>query len=148
MEKYCEWVGNLKWYEFWKGIFRQPPNPVAGYRTDSSTGLGQIFASTAINALNSYYMEEYGVEPYSKESWKDLRDVWYMLQDDEYNINMVALVLLYKAKCNDVDLSNASIDEIQKVLKAYNGSGEWADKYSVVTLKYYEAFKKFNECGD
>ena len=147
MASYCEWLKDLKWYEFWKGIFRQPPSPVIGYKNESSTGLGQIFPSTAIQAINSYNAGKSGFTPYSEEDWRDLKEIWYKLQDDEYNIEMVALVLLYKAKCNKVDLSDASSNDIKKVLKGYNGSGDLADKYSVVALKYYEAFKEFNECG-
>lgn len=50
---------------------------------------------------------------------------------------MVARVLEYKMKSD-------SIKSIKETLKAYNGSGSWAEKYSEVTLLYYEAFKKYN----
>ena len=50
-----------------------------GIRGDSSTGLGQIFASTALDATG----EE--VTSTSKKS------MWNSLQNNEFNINMVAL---------------------------------------------------------
>ena len=140
LEDYVNWINNLKWYEMWKGIFRQPPQPVLGYRTDSSTGLGQIFARTAINAYN-----EEKHTSYDASDWKDLKKFWEYLQDDENNIEMVALVL--KNIKNQKELSGKTLKEIEKIMSSYNGEGDWAQKYGAVTIQYYQAFRKYNECG-
>ena len=127
-------------YEMEKEIYESggklfPPMPVIGYRTDSSTGLGQIFAKTAIEAINWYQ----GNTVYDYSNIKDREDMWYNLQNDLYNIEMVGMVLAYKREC--IKDNNYTVKDI---LKAYNGSGELAEKYSDVAMLYYNAFKQYN----
>lgn len=40
-----------------------------------------------------------------------------------------------------------SLEEIKEIMSLYNGTGIWAKKYGDVTMKYYEAFSEYNECG-
>ena len=66
-------------------------------REDCSTGLAQIFAGTAIKALNN--AKRRGLirleEEYETESWEDMCEVWYGLHyNDEYNLSCCALVIL------------------------------------------------------
>lgn len=68
------------------------------------------------------------------------------MQDDEYNIDTVALVLKHIMSNQQVG-ENMSLEEIEKVLSRYNGSGDWAKKYGSVTIQYYIAFKNYSECG-
>ncbi len=68
-----------------------------------------------------------------------------MAQDDEYNINTVALILAHIMNEKEMN-ENMSSDEIEEVLSEYNGTGELAVKYGKVTIQYYEAFKKYNTC--
>lgn len=38
---------------------------------------------------------------------------------------------------------------IIQAMKAYNGSNDDAERYRLVTMKYYEAFKNYNSsCGE
>ena len=120
------------------------PQAVLGYRRSSSTGLGQIHTSTAIDAINSYNERNskndnsYIGKIYDLDILEDREEIWYALQDDSYSIEMVALVLLYEKRNRGDEWT------IRNVLKAYNGSGELAEKYATVALQYYEAFKKYN----
>ena len=80
------------------------------------------------------------------ERYEMEKEMWYMLQDNDYNINTVAVVLLYKQ-----NLLGESAT-VRETMRAYNGSekSEWAQKYGDVTLEYYELFKQYNqakECG-
>lgn len=119
--------------------FSLPPVPPLVYRLDSSTGLGQIFAKTAIRALN--WRE--GRPVYDESSWKDLRTVWVRLKtDDVYNIETAALVLSHKRsllrEAGNPDPSPADI------MQAYNGTGELSVRYRNVALEYYLAFRAYN----
>lgn len=97
-------------------ILRGAPTPPVGFRLDSSTGLGQIFASTAIAATNWYY----GKKVYDSTNWKDLRTVWTSLNGNNvYNIDMVGRVLAYKR-------SSITKPTPKTIMQAYNGTGELA----------------------
>ena len=120
-----------------------PLTEVLAFRPDSSTGIGQIYPITAIEALNSYFKKTI----YNTDSWEDKREVWYALQDDYYNINMIALVLKYKEKITTDESKKYSV---RAIMAAYNGTGYWAERYGDVTLQYYLAFKAYNSrenCG-
>lgn len=67
-------------------------------KDDASTGLGQIFASTAIDARNSASATGLTDEPHiDPGDWHQVWNVWRSLHDDEYNISTVPLVLLRNA---------------------------------------------------
>ena len=119
----------LRFYNVVRGV----PVPPIVYRKDSSTGLGQIFASTAIDATNWYEKTNY-----DRNDKKDLEKFWNELQDEDYNIDMVGRVLAYKRST----LPEGA--DAKRIMKAYNGSGELAEKYSNVTWQYYKAFEEYN----
>jgi RHS repeat-associated protein len=127
----CEEYSNMPWYEKMTVI---PPIPPIYQREDSSTGLGQIFASTAIDALN--WQAKY--TKYDKSNWKTVWDIWSKLHyDNEYNVYMVGLVLAHKKYL--IQNNNP-----QLIMQRYNGTGDLAKKYGIVTQEYYNAFKKYN----
>lgn len=113
------------------------PQPVLGYRTDSSTGIGQIFAKTAISAINYCANKKL----YDVESKKDIRNIWNKLQEKDFNIDTIGAVLAYKKYL----LITQDAYSNYNLLKSYNGSGKWAEKYAAVTEKYAAAFKVYNE---
>ena len=134
----------LPWYI---QIIRGMPTPPILYRTDTSTGVGQIFAETAIEATNSWTKKN-GINSehrYDKTNWKDLEEFWLKLQyDDGYNIDMIGRVLDYK---RDLLIEGGFSDPTpRQIMQRYNGgdSNKYAIAYGKVTEKYYNAFKQFN----
>lgn len=117
------------------------PQAVLGYREDSSTGLGQAFADTTINAHNSQSDIKY-----DPDNWKDLQYFWNKLQDDAYSIEATAMILAYKKQALNRSLGREAT--IAEIMMAYNGSGDLAVKYMAVTSEYYKAFKEHNENCD
>ena len=74
------------------------PRPVAPafVRTDSSTGLCQIFAATAIKACN--YAISIGLiheRSYDQNNWHDLYEVWKKLHNDERNYGLYQIFEKY-----------------------------------------------------
>lgn len=109
--------------------------------SDSSTGLGQIYAKSAIRALNW----QSGLLLYNESDWKDREEIWLRLKyDNVYNIRMIGLLCRYNAAiaANDPLIENPGVRD---VLRLYNGSGPSAEKYEEVTYRYYLAFKQYNE---
>jgi RHS repeat-associated protein len=124
----------------WMRIFIPAPNVPIMMKSDSSTGLGQIFASTAIDALNWK-----GDRTYDADNWKDIGSVWVMLHDDDnYNIKMAGLVLARAAFNVDVEISSTKASDIKKILARYNGRGSAADNYGNYTYEYYMLFNRYN----
>ncbi|WP_026517784.1 hypothetical protein [Butyrivibrio sp. MC2021] len=111
-----------------------------GVKGDSSTGLGQIFAGTAIEAYNHFNPDS----KLSADNPEDIAKMWEQLQDPAYNIDMVAKVLSYKAWKNGYSVENMSPEEIQKMFRSYNGSGDLAERYGEVVMNYYKHFKEEN----
>lgn len=129
--------------EFYKSNnakFRQIPNTPIDIVDDSSTGVGQIFAATAIDAYNL----EYGTN-YNKLDWKDKELFWNKLQDDQYNVEMAAMVLKLKANDCGYNINNLSDEQRKLVLAGYNGSGDAALAYGVTVHDYYESFSEYNK---
>lgn len=52
---------------------------------------------------------------------------------------MIGMVLAYKRECIKGDDYT-----VKDILKAYNGSGQLAEKYSDVAILYYDAFRQYN----
>lgn len=138
---------NLDRYMNHKCLF--PPKPIFGYRNDSSTGPGQIFAETAIKAINSFE----GKKIYDKDSKTDMKYIWNRLHSEkEFNIDMVGAVLALKKK----ELQERAFKRQEEkyhtifdysrhnLLKVYNGFNDIAEKYATVTEKYYKAFEEYN----
>lgn len=116
-----------------------PPALPLVFRLDSSTGLCQIFADTAIRAINW----EAGAQVYDRENWRDLRAVWTRLRtDDAYNIEMAALVLAHKRSLLR-EGGNPS-PTAGDIMQAYNGTGEQSVRYRGAVCRYYLAFRSYN----
>lgn len=116
-----------------------PPLPPLVYRLDSSTGLGQIFADTAIQAINW----QTGQALYDSGDWHDIRAVWSRLRrDDIYNIHMVALVLSHKRSILQTAGSEGE-PSAADIMQAYNGTGELSRRYREVVCGYYAAFQQY-----
>lgn len=121
-------------------------------KTDSSTGLGQIFAKTAINALNN--ANDRGFislsAKYDKNNWRHMWTIWSNLHDDDsFNIQCCALVILdcqyeYEEEVPYDDFFDYSEEQIKMILARYNGYGEAAEEYADICYEYYEIFEKYN----
>jgi hypothetical protein len=108
-------------------------------KIDSSTGLGQIFAKTAISAEISVNKDN----SLSTKSFDDIKNMWYQLQNDDKNIYYTALVLVEKSKYLNINIKNANRNNFKKIFARYNGSGKDAVKYSEQTIAYYDLFEKY-----
>ncbi len=109
------------------------------HKQDSSTGIAQIYAKTAIEAYNW----KYGTE-YDPSDIATLEQFWMGLQDDACCIDTEAMVL---AKIMDDQQVSTPLteDETRQVMARYNGTNSWAQKYGEVTAQYYAAFQEYNE---
>lgn len=117
-----------------------------GFKKDSSTGICQIFAQTAIDAHK--FAIDHKIIKENEE--KDIKKVWYKLHDDvDFNIKMGTLNLLYcdwqknssyKSYKYDTDESN-----IKRILERYNGEGKDAIEYAERNYGLYKIFEKYNE---
>lgn len=110
----------------------------SGNRVDSSTGLGQIFAATAIDASN-----DIDRTTYDSKNISDLNYMWWTVQTDYANIYYIGLILKHWAKIFNINLNNASEEEIIQVLARYNGTGDKALQYGQQTILYYDAFIQY-----
>lgn len=111
-----------------------------GNRDDSSTGLGQIFARTAMSADN--YINQAG---YDLNNAQHVNMMWWTLQENYANIYYVGLVLKYEASRLNINLENASRSDMQTVISRYNGTGDSAVAYGNQTILYYDAYKKYSD---
>lgn len=124
------------------------PSAPVPLHDDSSTGLGQIFARTAIAANNSAI--DRGIingTKYDSNNWKNRKTVWELLRyNDHYNMDTIALILIYEAK--NIGLStnywNYSDSQVKSLLAKYNGSGSAAAQYGNECFNYYTIFKSYN----
>lgn len=110
---------------------------------DSSTGIGQIFASTAI-AANNWGLNQ-GIlsgKRYDVDNKHDRKEMWDKLnKDDAYNINMVGLVLSHKASQLGIsDLTAIEPEQGVQVLGRYNGN----IAYGHLLYKYVSIFDQYN----
>lgn len=127
-----------------------PPKAPLITKNDCSTGLCQIFASTAIKANNWAIDSE--IINGSKYDLENLDDIWYIWNklhtDEDFNIEMATLVLLWGAVNEKKIFTNPyyySISEIKQVLERYNGEGSDAVKYGERNYALYEVFEKYNK---
>jgi hypothetical protein len=130
------------------GIIGGTPKAPLRFSDDSSTGLGQIFAKTAIESYN-YYFEQIGCDiRYNFDDRNERYDIWSKLKwDDQFNIDSVGVVLYNysNAELKGGLTSTASSDDIKKVIARYNGFGDAAKRYGNETYEYYLLFKKYND---
>lgn len=122
-----------------------------GPKNDSSTGICQIYARTAIKAYN--YAVKNGLiseKILLDENEENLKNMWYQSYSDvDFNIKMGTLNLLYcdwqknssyKSYKYDTDESN-----IKRILERYNGEGKDAIEYAERNYGLYKIFEKYNE---
>lgn len=126
----------------------EPIEPVVS-RDDSSTGICQIFAKTAIDAYN-YNVKRCNITGTELDStdWKTVYNVWKNLKDNSnYSLQMAALVLLRGADLVDVSeiTYNYTEDEVKKVLARYNGTNSDATAYGERNYNIYKIFEKYNK---
>lgn len=108
-------------------------------KQDSSTGIAQIYAKTAIEAHNW----KYGTE-YDPADIATLEQFWMGLQDDTCCIDTEAMVLAKIMDDRQVSIPLTE-DETGQVMARYNGTNGWAQKYGEVTARYYAAFQEYDE---
>ncbi|MFC8591232.1 glycoside hydrolase domain-containing protein [Streptomyces atroolivaceus] len=120
----------------------------AGLKDDCSTGWGQIFASTAIQARN-YCIGEGIINGEGKDytNADDLKEVWNKLHDDQdYNVRTVAYVLLWNSELFGIDRPDLSGDVhvTEAVLGRYNGTGPDAEQYGRELMGLYHVLENYN----
>ena len=138
-------------------------NGKLGIRKDSSTGLAQIFASTATDAIN------FGISQgivskadldipsnvsLDKSDAESNKYIWErLLSDPEFNIQAETLNIYASAAevVGSTEFDTFSKEQIQNVLARYNGhleKGDGSPNTNVITYgeqvyELYEAFKKY-----
>ena len=118
--------------------FPSAPSPL---HTDSSTGLGQIFASTCINAQNYVCGTNY-----DWNDWKQRQSIWESLKyNNNYNIEAVAWVILYEMHNLGLpsDPFAYSDSQIKALFAKYNGTGTAAVTYGEQCFEYYKVFRSY-----
>lgn len=116
--------------------------------TDCSTGLGQLFAATTIQARNHCIGQ--GIisgtllDPTNEAH---LWDIWYQLySNNTYNAGAVPLVLIEGA--HDIGLARPGLDQSEedtrKTLARYNGTNNDATDYGYQLLGLYKVFEKYH----
>jgi hypothetical protein len=117
-------------------------------KRDSSTGLGQIFGTTAISSRN-YCIQQDIVDGSIVDPDNDdqLYAVWKKLnQDNQYNISTVPLVHIWGAA--NINAPRPSLDyslnDTLGVLITYQGSNEAAQQGGVLRLGLYQVLEEYN----
>lgn len=137
------------YYNWKRGLGSKP----VVIKTDSSTGIAQIFAKTAIKALNNARTRGFISlsEPYD---FNDYEDAWYvwdrMRSNDDYSIDCCALVILdcqyeFSSEIPYSEFFDYSAGKIKRILARYNGTNDKATEYGEACYEYYEIFKAANE---
>ena len=137
--------------EYYAWMLGNGPHPLIE-KTDSSTGLGQIFASTAINALNNADDRGFISLPYhyNNSVWQDVWYIWHNLHDDNsYNIKCCSLVILdcqyeYASILPYDEFFDCTEIQIKTVLSRYNGYGPDAVTYGNCCYDYFLIFEAIN----
>ncbi|MFC4054450.1 glycoside hydrolase domain-containing protein [Actinomadura syzygii] len=130
-------------------LVRQHYNNGIGGKIDGSTGLGQIFAATAIAARNhSVDLGILNVPKLNPAKEADLWPIWQKLNTEpDFNIGVVPHVHIWGA--NDVGAPRPSLDysdaNTLRVLVRYQGSGPDAEADGQKRLGLYRVFESFNK---
>lgn len=115
-------------------------------KSDSSTGLGQIFAATAIKARNHLIDRgRLNASRLDPESDSDLWSVWQKLHhDDAYNIRHVAYALMHAGHLKGVGLPSFLYPDSSTRLcfERYRGLGDDAVRDGHTQLGLYRIFEK------
>lgn len=129
-------------YNAWLGGNPDPPGAV----WDSSTGPCQIFAATAIDAMNWGRPRGLTDEPErDDEDHADMWSVWSRLHNDlGFNLTACALVLMKCAFDAELDIEDAltySEADIKAILTNYNGEPSYGER----NYGLYETVESFDE---
>lgn len=138
MEKFMK----AKW---WKQLIMGVPAPNGPIKPDCSTGLGQIFARTAIDSIN-FGLKNKNIK-LDADNWKVRKQIWYSLHDDdEYNIKTITKILVKEADgIKNVNLKSPKNNHAKLLLARYNLSGrKKAGNYGKACFRYYKKFMKYN----
>jgi hypothetical protein len=144
------WYSYKVAYEAWETFpVGEPPMPPIVVLQDCSTGFGQIYASTAIDARNWASSAGLTKEAHiDGDDWHQKWKVWKSLHDDgEYNIASAALVLLRNAQRLGIpyDLPLSWSDQnVRDVFALYNGSGPEAEKNGRLVFGVADVLEKYN----
>lgn len=115
---------------------------------DCSTGLGQIFASTAINARN-YCISQGLLNGARLDPGNDdhLGQIWLKLNEDPiYNVNAVPLVHILHASLVSIPRPTLGYSEenTRKLLVRYQGDNDSAEREGAKRLGLYRVFEAHN----
>ncbi|MEU4466251.1 glycoside hydrolase domain-containing protein [Streptomyces sp. NPDC024017] len=117
-------------------------------KNDASTGLGQIFAATAIRGRNHCIRAGLiGGTIMDPANENDLWNVWQQLHNDHnYNISTLPTVLIEGAADVGVPQPSMSTSEehTRLTLARYNGTDERAQNYGRAMLGLHLVFEKYN----
>jgi peptidoglycan hydrolase-like protein with peptidoglycan-binding domain len=123
-------------------------------KNDSSTGIGQIFAKTAIEGTNHLItLGRVQAPRRNPAADADLWATWQELQDDRSNIEAVAHTLIYNAvviKGGEgtvypyPDLNDYPDAFTQMLLQRYRGSGPAAQHDSAIMVGLYQILERHN----
>ncbi len=131
----------------WQQIITPQPEIVIGYEHDSSTGVGQIFAKTAIKAHNSAVVNGIkGGRVYDIDNLADLKEFWFKLKDDdEFNIEYLCLVLIYEAfnLGYSKEYFNYNDNQIKMVFTKYLGTYSSVSEYSLAKNNLFTIFNEY-----
>ncbi|QIM19469.1 hypothetical protein G7066_14430 [Leucobacter coleopterorum] len=100
--------------------------PAPGTRSDSSTGVCQMFAATCIEARNWAKAKGYITDgPYRENDWRDMWEVWLRLRsDEEFAIQSAIFYMMCNAEnhCGvpPVKLRGLNPSEVARMCMAYN----------------------------
>lgn len=135
-----EYYMSLSW---WQQVLYGSPKYIYPQKEDASTGIGEIFAKTAILA------REYNLKPgqkhYYYSNWKQRKVVWYSLKNnDKYSITMIAKIL--KKNAGGKSIKKPSKKTFQEVVALYNASTvKKGLAYGKMLYKYSKFLEKYNK---
>lgn len=145
-----DWYNYQRAYEIWRSLPVGPaPTPPVLITDDSSTGIGQIFGKTGIIGLN--WAVGSGLLPAAPiidaSDWHNVWTVWDKLHsDDNYNLNLIALVLLEGG--SEVGVPGPRLTysqaELQSLFARYNGAGSATVLYGQQVFGVYSIFESYN----
>lgn len=122
-KSYYDQLDDYENMSLWRKFIMGRPTPNGVLISDSSTGLGQIFAKTAIKAIN-WYNNKYKInDSIDISDRNEFYNVWNKLRtDDAYNIEISALVHLKNADELGINIKSKSEKDIKTLFGRYNAS--------------------------
>ncbi|MGW7303465.1 glycoside hydrolase domain-containing protein [Streptomyces sp. NPDC054829] len=143
-----DYLGDLGVRVYHTGVQTVPPVADRFIKRDASTGPGQIFAVTAINARNQAIKD--GVlsgTTLDPGRDGDVWNIWQKLNEDpEYNIRQVGYVHRYHAVKYGVPRPSLTpaYEHTLAYLKYYQGDTSNAETEAKKRMKVYATFEKYN----